>query len=103
MLTNAVGQLMYQFYNMKVTFLASIIMFEAGSALCGAAPNSRSFIAGRAIASFAGAKFFSGYMLVIIPMVPLHMRPKFQELFRMVFGVLGPLVGGGFTETISWR
>ncbi|KAL4982479.1 major facilitator superfamily domain-containing protein [Aspergillus falconensis] len=110
MLTSAVGQLMYgrlyKFYNMKVTFLASIIVFEAGSALCGAAPNSGSFIAGRAIAGFAGAGIFSGCMLVIIPMVPLHIRPKFQGLFGMIFGVasvLGPLIGGGFTKTISWR
>ena len=110
MLTSAVGQLMYgrlyKFYNMKVTFLASIIVFEAGSALCGAAPNSGSFIAGRAIAGFAGARIFSGCMLVIIPVVPLHIRPKFQGLFGMIFGVasvLGPLIGGGFTKTISWR
>ena len=107
MLTSAVGQLMYgrlyKFYNMKVAFLASIIVFEAGSALCGAAPTSGSFIAGRAI---AGAGIFSGCKLVIIPMVPLHIRPKFQGLFGMIFGVasvLGPLIGGGFTKTISWR
>lgn len=110
MLASAVGQLMYgrlyKFYNMKVTFLVSIVMFEAGSALCGAAPTSGAFIAGRAIAGFAGAGLFSGCMLVIIPMVPLHIRPKFQGMFGMIFGVasvLGPLIGGGFTKSVSWR
>ncbi|KAL4747956.1 hypothetical protein BDW72DRAFT_215114 [Aspergillus terricola var. indicus] len=108
MLTSAVGQLMYgrlyKFYDMKMTFLASIIMFEAGSALCGAAPNSGSFIVGHAISGFAGAGIFSGCMLVIIPMVPLHIRPRFQGLFGMIFGVasvLGPLIGGGWCFYIN--
>lgn len=110
MLTSAIGQLiygrLYKFYDMKIIFLVSIIVFEAGSALCGAAPTSRAFIAGRSIAGFAGAGIFSGCMLVIIPMVPLHVRPKFQGMFGMVFGiasVCGPLIGGGFTNSVSWR
>lgn len=110
MLTSAVGQLMYgriyKFYDMKTAFLASIVVFEVGSAICGAAPNSGALIAGRAIAGFAGAGIFAGCMLVIIPMVPLHIRPKFQGMFGMIFGVAsvtGPLIGGGLTNSVSWR
>jgi MFS family permease len=110
MLTTAASQLIfgriYKFYDMKWTFLISIVVFEIGSAICGAAPNSAVFIAGRAIAGSASAGIFSGCMLIMIPMVPLHKRPMFQGMFGMIFGlasVCGPLVGGGFTGGISWR
>lgn len=52
------------------------------------------------------AGIFSGCLLVMIPMVPLHLRPAHQGLFGVVFGVTsvtGPLVGGGFTGEVTWR
>ena len=88
------------------TFLISIVIFEIGSAICGVAPSSIIFIVGRAIAGLASAGIFSGCMLIMIPMVPLHRRPMFQGMFGMVFGlasVMGPLIGGGFTSGVSWR
>ncbi|KAK3390528.1 major facilitator superfamily domain-containing protein [Podospora didyma] len=110
MLTTSCAQLVYgriyKFYDMKWVFLISMIVFEIGSAICGAAPNSTVFIIGRAIAGLASAGIFSGCMLIMIPMVPLHKRPAFQGLFGMVFGiasVMGPLIGGGFTNGITWR
>ncbi|KAK3687533.1 putative aflatoxin efflux pump [Podospora appendiculata] len=110
MLTTSCAQLVfgriYKFYDMKWTFLISIVVFEIGSAICGAAPNSTVFIVGRAIAGMASAGIFSGCMLIMIPMIPLHRRPAFQGLFGMVFGiasVMGPLIGGGFTSGVTWR
>jgi hypothetical protein len=45
----------YRFYDVKSIFMASVVLFEAGSALCGAAPTSSAFIAGRAIAGVGAA------------------------------------------------
>lgn len=81
-------------------------MFQIGSAICGAAPSATVLIVGRAIAGAASAGIFSGCMLIMIPMIPLHKRPMFQGLFGVVFGVasvVGPLVGGAFTSKLSWR
>jgi MFS family permease len=36
-------------------FMASVVLFEAGSALCGAAPTSATFVVGRAIAGIGAA------------------------------------------------
>jgi hypothetical protein len=82
MLTTAAFQLIfgriYRFYDLKKTFLACILTFEIGSAICGAAPNSVAFIIGRAIAGIGAAGIMTGSMMSIIPMVPLHKRPVFQ-------------------------
>ncbi|KAI0514766.1 major facilitator superfamily domain-containing protein [Xylaria bambusicola] len=109
-LTTAASQLLfgrvYKFYEIKRTFLITVALFEIGSVICGAAPNSIVFIVGRAIAGLGGAGIFSGVTIIMITMVPLRKRPMFQGLFGTIFGlasVLGPLVGGALTDAITWR
>lgn len=64
LLTNCAFQLLfgklYTFFSIKGTFLASIVLFEIGSAICGAAPSSMSFIIGRAIAGLGAAGIMAG-------------------------------------------
>ena len=110
MLASAISQPLfgriYKFYDMKWVFMTSAVLFAAGSAICGAAPTSKAFIAGRAIAGFSSAAIFSGSILIVIPLVPLHKRPMFQAVNGLIFGVtavLGPLIGGGFTDGATWR
>ena len=91
----------YQLYSTKWGFLLSILIIEAGPALCGAAPTSIVFIIGRAIAGLGSAGIFSGGMMIILPLLPLRKRPVFVPLFGMVIGLasmLGPLIGGTFTD-----
>ncbi|KAK6848915.1 efflux pump aflT [Apiospora arundinis] len=110
LLTTCSFQLMfgklYTFFSVKNTFLATVVLFEIGSAICGAAPSSVVFIIGRAIAGVGAAGIFSGVIIIIVYAVPLHKRPLYQGLFGAVFGlasVVGPLVGGAFTSKVSWR
>lgn len=98
----------YQLYDTKWTYLTSIIIFEAGSALCGAAPSSPVLIVGRAIAGIGAAGIGCGAVMVIIPLVPLRKRPVFTSFFGLAFGissVLGPFVGGTFADSsrLTWR
>ncbi|KAF6234141.1 hypothetical protein HO173_007561 [Letharia columbiana] len=98
----------YQLYSTKWVFLVSILVFEVGSALCGAAPSSAAFIVGRAIAGIGAAGIFCGGIMIIVPLVPLRRRPIFTSFFGMAFGVssvLGPLIGGTFTDnrSLTWR
>ncbi|KAK6075566.1 HC-toxin efflux carrier TOXA 15 [Seiridium cupressi] len=94
-------------YSIKYVFLVSILLFEVGSALCGAAPNSIAFIVGRAIAGVGSAGIFSASITVMVYSVPLHRRPLYQGLFGVVFGVanvISPLLGGAFADSAAtWR
>ncbi|OCK76475.1 MFS general substrate transporter [Lepidopterella palustris CBS 459.81] len=110
LLTNCASLLVfgkiYTFLNVKATFLTAVILFEVGSAICGAAPNSIAFIIGRAIAGLGAGGVQSGVIVIIVYAVPLHKRPQYQGFFGAVFGiasVLSPLVGGAFTTNVTWR
>ena len=96
----------YTFVNPKWVYLGSLVVFEIGSALCGAAPNSTAFILGRAIAGLGNAGIFQGAIVIIVYIVPLHKRPQYMGFMGSVFGIasaVGPLLGGAFTDGPGWR
>ena len=90
MLTSCCFQLMfgrmYTFYSPKYIFLELIGIFEVGSAICGAAPNSIAFIFGRAIAGLGSAGMMSGAVVIMVGAVPLAKRPMYQGFFGACFG-----------------
>jgi MFS family permease len=77
----------YTFYNPKSVFLATIAIFEIGSIICAAAPNSTAFIVGRAVAGLGSAGLFSGAIILMVHTLPLHKRPAYVGMLGAVFGV----------------
>ncbi len=85
------------FYNPKTVYVTCLGIFELGSLICGAAPNSNTLIVGRAIAGLGSAGMFSGAITLIVYLVPLQKRPAYTGMFGAVFAVAsvaGPLLGG---------
>ncbi|SCV48884.1 related to major facilitator (MFS1) transporter [Fusarium fujikuroi] len=96
----------YKYFPLKLAYLASILIFEIGSLLCGAAPNAITLILGRAIAGIGAAGIGSGSYILGAFSVPPAKRPLLTATLSISYGVasvIGPLVGGVFSDKVSWR
>ncbi|MEV5881361.1 MFS transporter [Streptomyces sp. NPDC052020] len=93
-------------YGRKRLFQTAIVIFLVGSALCGMARNMPELIAFRALQGLGGGGLMVLSMAIVGDLVSPRERGRYQGLFGAVFGatsVLGPLLGGLFTEHLSWR
>ncbi|MFV0136257.1 MDR family MFS transporter [Streptomyces sp. HMX87] len=93
-------------YGRKRLFQAAIVIFLIGSALCGMAQSMAGLIAFRALQGLGGGGLMVLSMAIVGDLVSPRERGRYQGLFGAVFGatsVLGPLLGGLFTEHLSWR
>ncbi|MFF7649413.1 DHA2 family efflux MFS transporter permease subunit [Streptomyces sp. NPDC007983] len=93
-------------YGRKRLFQAAIVVFLAGSALCGLAQNMGQLIAFRGLQGLGGGGLIVLSMAIVGDIVPPRERGRYQGLFGAVFSatsVLGPLLGGLFVDQLSWR
>ncbi|KAG0178038.1 hypothetical protein DFQ28_004588 [Apophysomyces sp. BC1034] len=93
-------------FGRKWILMFSIALFLFGSVLCGAAKSIIMLIVARAIAGIGGGGILSMVFVIIADLVPLEKRGSYQGVINSVFAlasVFGPLIGGSFTDYVSWR
>ncbi|MFC6014324.1 MDR family MFS transporter [Nocardia lasii] len=93
-------------FGRKLLFQISGAIFIAGSALAGVATSMVVLIVARGIQGIGAGGLMVTSMALIADTIPLRERGKYQGALGAVFGVttvVGPTLGGLFTDHASWR
>jgi EmrB/QacA subfamily drug resistance transporter len=93
-------------YGRKIVLQVGLLVFLAGSALCGLSQSLDELIAFRALQGLGGGGLMVSAQAAIGDVVPPSERGRYTGLFGAVFGlasVAGPLLGGFLTGHLSWR
>ena len=93
-------------FGRKRVFQAAVMFFVVGSALCGIAQSMAMLVAARALQGLGGGAITVTATALIGEIIPLRDRGRYQGALGAVFGVttvIGPLLGGYFTDHLSWR
>ncbi|KBZ62068.1 hypothetical protein K875_02989 [Mycobacterium [tuberculosis] TKK-01-0051] len=93
-------------FGRKRVFQAAVVFFVAGSVLCGLSSSMGMLVASRALQGIGGGGLMVTAMALIGEVIPLRDRGRYQGAMGAVFGVttvIGPLLGGYFTDHFTWR
>ena len=93
-------------YGRKRIFQAAIVIFLIGSALSGAAQSMLQLVFFRALQGLGAGGLISLTMAIIGDILSPRERGRYQGYLGAVFAfasVVGPLLGGFFSDNLSWR
>jgi EmrB/QacA subfamily drug resistance transporter len=93
-------------FGTRRVFCAAVLIFAAGSALCGLSINLPMLLAMRVVQGFGGAMMTPVGRLILLrsfPRAALVSAMNWMTIPAMVGPTVGPIVGGLLTHYASWR
>ncbi|ORX50751.1 hypothetical protein BCR36DRAFT_412245 [Piromyces finnis] len=93
-------------FGRRPIMIVVLIIFVGTSAICGAATNIDMLIIFRGLQGIGGGGIMAMTNIIISDIVPLRKRGMYMGISGAVFAfssVIGPLIGGIFTDQLSWR
>ena len=90
----------------KNLFLVAIALFLVGSALCGTANTMTQLIIYRFIQGLGGGGLMISSQAITGDLIPPRVRGTYMAPMGAMFGIasiLGPIIGGWLTDSVSWR
>ncbi|OUM68842.1 hypothetical protein PIROE2DRAFT_68647 [Piromyces sp. E2] len=110
MLSSTAFQPMYgkfaDIFGRRAMMIFALAVFIISSIFCGMSGNMDTLIVFRGIQGIGGGGLMSLCMIIIADVIPIRKRGQYMGIIGAVASfstVVGPLVGGLFTDHISWR
>lgn len=85
--------------------IISIVLFFVGCLVSGLAHDFTAMLVGRSIQGVGGGGILALTEIIVTDIVPLRLRGQYLGILNGMWtigSVTGPVLGGGFSESVSW-
>lgn len=92
-------------FGRRPIILISLVFFAVGAVICAIANDFTFMLIGRSIQGVGGGGIISLSEVIITDLVPLRWRGQYFGILSAMWSlgsVTGPILGGGFSEKVSW-
>lgn len=93
-------------YGRKIMIMFSFTFLLVGSLMCGVSKNISTLLAGRTIQGIGAAGTLVIPEVLVADLIPLRLRGVYFAILAgawAVGGGIGPIIGGAFAQTVTWR
>jgi MFS family permease len=96
---------MSDIFGRRPVILISLLFFLIGSLVAGIANDFTQILVGRCLQGVGGGGIAVLSEVVVTDLVPLRLRGNYYGILSAMYSlgsVLGPILGGGFSENVTW-
>ncbi|KAA8911480.1 major facilitator superfamily domain-containing protein [Sphaerosporella brunnea] len=93
-------------FGRKSMIMVALVFFTVGSIVAAAANNFTVILVGRSIQGIGGGGMIALTEIIVTDIVPLRKRGQYFGFLSSMWAlgsVSGPILGGGFSENVTWR